>query len=83
MMYKTKYTLARHINSEEYLKVKTKLEWKLWLQNVKSDVKAKIFSLKKGSNRIKKICSYLDIKLRETARLNPQYGHKGEHPAYL
>ena len=28
-MYKTKYTLARHTNSEEYLKVKTKLKWKI------------------------------------------------------
>ena len=41
-MYKTKYTLARHTNSEEYLKVKTKLEWKIYLQNVKPDVKAKM-----------------------------------------
>ena len=40
IMYKTKYTLARHTDSEEYLKVKTKLELKIWLQNVKSDVKA-------------------------------------------
>ena len=31
IMYKTKYNLARHTNSEEYIKVKTK-----------SDVKAKI-----------------------------------------
>ena len=42
IMYKTKYTLARHTNSEEYLKVKTKLEWKIYLQNVKPDVKAKM-----------------------------------------
>ena len=41
-MYKTKYTLARHTNSEEYLKVKTKLEWKIHLQNVKPDVKTKL-----------------------------------------
>ena len=41
-MYKTKYNLARHANSEEYIKVKTKFEWKVLLQNVKSDVKAKI-----------------------------------------
>ena len=40
--YKTKYTLARHTNSEKYLKVKTKLEWKIDLQNVKPDVKAKM-----------------------------------------
>ena len=48
IMYEIKYTLARHTNSEEYLKVKTKLEWKILLQNVKSDVKAKmlIFCLK-------------------------------------
>ena len=41
-MYKTKYTSARHTNSEEYLKVKTKLECKIKLQNVKSDVIANI-----------------------------------------
>ena len=41
-MYKTKYTLARHTNSKEYLKVKTKLKWKIKLKNVKSDVKAKM-----------------------------------------
>ena len=39
-MYKTKNTLARHTNSEKYLKVNTKLEWKISLQNVKSYVKA-------------------------------------------
>ena len=33
---KTKYTIARHTNSEEYLEVKTKLEWKILLQDVKS-----------------------------------------------
>ena len=42
IMYEIKYTVSRHTNSEEYLKVKTKLEWKIKLQNVKSDVKAKI-----------------------------------------
>ena len=40
--YKTKYTLARHIHSEKYLKVKTKLEWKSYLQNVKPGVKAQM-----------------------------------------
>ena len=29
IMYKTKYTLARHTNSEEYLKVKTKFKLKI------------------------------------------------------
>ena len=29
IMFKPKYTLARHTNSEEYLKVKAKLEWKI------------------------------------------------------
>ena len=42
-MYKTKYTLARHTNSEEYLKVKTKLKWNIYLQNVKPDVKARMY----------------------------------------
>ena len=38
-----KYTLAKNINSEEYLKeIKSKLELKIKLQNVKSDVKAKM-----------------------------------------
>ena len=41
-MSKTKYILAKHTNSEEYLKGKTKLEWKIYLQNVKLDVKAKM-----------------------------------------
>ena len=41
-MYETQYTLARHTNSEEYLKVKTKLKWKIDLLNVKPDVKAKM-----------------------------------------
>ena len=35
-------------NSEEYLKVLTKLKWKIYLQNVKHNVKAnmEIFALK-------------------------------------
>ena len=41
-MNKTKYILARHTNSEKYLKFKTKPEWKIYLQNVKPDVKAKM-----------------------------------------
>ena len=41
IMYKTKYNLAIHTNSEEYLKVRTKHKWKIQLQNVKSNFKAK------------------------------------------
>ena len=37
-MIKTRYTLARHTSSEEYLKVKTKLKQKYLQKNVKSDV---------------------------------------------
>ena len=29
IMYKTKFNLARHTNSEKYIKVKTKLKWKI------------------------------------------------------
>ena len=41
-MYNTKYTLDGYTNSEEYLKVKTKLEWKNYLRNIKPDDIAKM-----------------------------------------
>ena len=42
MFYKQKYTLASHTKREEHSKVKTKLELKMYLQKVKSYVKAEI-----------------------------------------